>query len=499
MVIEERKRLASRSDLSKIEKTRQDKSFKVLANGTSYGIYGEMIRKESDLPELVTCYGIDSEPFECRVAHADDPGEFCFPPFASLITGAARLMLALLEHSVSELGGTYAMEDTDSMAIVATKTGGLIPCPGGALRDSKGRETVKALSWNQVKEISQKFVNLNPYDRNVPGVPDSILKIEDDNFDPITKKQRQIYCLAISAKRYNLFLLENGNPVLLRASCAACGRKNKPDAVKCANEECQKPVQVNNDADRWSEHGLGHLLNPCDPESINRDWISQIWLNLVRKSLGLRIKPLDFSGAPAMSRISITSPAVLRPMAQLNKNKSYSDQIKPFNFLLSPHGNSFGRPPGADSDLFHLLGPYETNPTKWLESEWIDQYSGTVYRISTTEDYGTKEIARVNSYAEVVLEYEFHPEAKCAGTDGNACEKQTVGLLQRRKIQISGIKYIGKESNLLEDVEAGIIHSSDTVYTEYVDKRRDEWETKIRPALKKIPLSVLQKVSGLSR
>lgn len=53
-------------------------------------------------------------------------------------------MLALLEHSVVELGGTYAMEDTDSMAIVATETGGLIPCPGGPLRDNKGREAVKA-------------------------------------------------------------------------------------------------------------------------------------------------------------------------------------------------------------------------------------------------------------------------------------------------------------------------------------------------------------------
>ena len=98
-----------------------------------------------------------------------------------------------------------------------------------------------------------------------------------------------------------------------------------------------------------------------------------------------------------------------------------------------------------------------------------------------------------------MLEYEFHPEAKCADADGNACEKQTVRLLQRRKIQISAIKYIGKESNLLEDVEAGIIHSADNVYTEYVDKRRDEWEIIIRPALKRIPLSVLQKLSGLSR
>lgn len=51
----------------------------------------------------------------CRVAHADKPGEYCFPPVASLITSAARLMLALLERAVSVEGGTYAMEDTDSI------------------------------------------------------------------------------------------------------------------------------------------------------------------------------------------------------------------------------------------------------------------------------------------------------------------------------------------------------------------------------------------------
>src|SRR5262249_53477881 len=88
----------------------------------------------------VTCHGIDVEPFTCRVAHPDRVGEFCFPALASLITGAARLMLALLEYSVRELGGTYAMEDTDSMAIVATERGGEIPCPDGR---------VSALSWEQ--------------------------------------------------------------------------------------------------------------------------------------------------------------------------------------------------------------------------------------------------------------------------------------------------------------------------------------------------------------
>ena len=82
----------------------------------------------------VTCYGIDPEPFLCQVRNPEHAGEYCFPPLASLITAAARLMLALLERCVTDLGGTYAMEDTDSMAIVATQRGGLIECPGGTDR-----------------------------------------------------------------------------------------------------------------------------------------------------------------------------------------------------------------------------------------------------------------------------------------------------------------------------------------------------------------------------
>lgn len=70
-----------------------------------------MNRQETEKRIKVWCHGLDPEPYECSVIHPEQPGEFCFPPLASLITGAARLMLALLEHAVSQLGGTYAMED----------------------------------------------------------------------------------------------------------------------------------------------------------------------------------------------------------------------------------------------------------------------------------------------------------------------------------------------------------------------------------------------------
>lgn len=108
-------------------------------------------------------------------------------------------------------------------------------------------------------------------------------------------------------------------------------------------------------------------------------------------------------------------------------------------------------------------------------------------------------MARVKTYGDILREYEYHPESKCADAAGNACEKQTIGLLRRRHIWIDRVQYIGKESNQLEAVDAGLIHSDKNSYTEYVDKNRDEWQTKILPSLKRLPLAHLINESGLSR
>jgi hypothetical protein len=466
VVIEQRKLLASRSDLSETERKRLDKALKVLANAASYGIYAEMNRQESDEKVNVTCHAIDPEPFTCRVAHPDVPGEYCFPPLASLITGAARLMLSLLEYTVTDLGGTYAMEDTDSMAVVATEHGGMV---------SVGNESmpVKALSWKQARQISQRFAALNPYNRE--AIRGSVLKLEDDNFDPKTGRQRQLYCVAISAKRYALFLRnEQGEPILLRKG-------------------------VNNNEDRWSEHGLGHLLNPTDPESEDREWIAKAWLAIVRRTLGLPTRNLGFENSPAVGRVTISSPAVMRPLVNLNTGKRYPDQLKPFNFLLTCHVKPLGHPLGTDPEQFHLIAPYESDPKRWLKMEWVNQYTGKRYRITTAGYHGDRYTARVKTYGDVLREYEFHAESKCADTNGNRSGKQTIGLLQRRHVRIDQIKYIGKESNMLEEVEAGLIHSAQNVYTEYPDPKRDEWETKILPALKNARRHVLLKMTPLSR
>jgi hypothetical protein len=472
VVIEQRKLLVRRADLPAHERAKLDKALKVIANSTSYGIYAEMNRQESDEKVSVTCHGIDPDPFTCSVMHPEVPGKYYFPPLASLITGGARLMLALLEKCIVDQGGTYAMEDTDSMAIVATQRGGLIQCPGGSLLLGK-TTAIRALSWKQVDQIRMRFASLNPY--NQKAILGSILKIENDNFDPKTGKQRQLYCFAISAKRYALFLKgKRGVPELLRKG-------------------------VNNPVDRWSEHGLGHLLNPTDPDSDDRQWIAQAWLQMIRKAMDLPIESLGFEDRPAVGRVTVSSPAVIRPLGKLNGGKAYPNQIKPFNFLLTCQVKPLGIPKGADPEHFHLIAPYSNDPAQWLRNDWIDQYSGYSYRIATTGHSGTRRAALVKTYGDVLCEYEFHPEAKCADAAGKPCDKQTIGLLQRRHICVEIVRFIGKESNQLEAVDAGLVHSDGEVYTVYVDKIRDEWTLKILPALRQMPLALLIRESGMSK
>ena len=228
---------------------------------------------------------------------------------------------------------------------------------------------------------------------------------------------------------------------------------------------------INNNDDRWSEHGLGHLLNPVDPSSEDREWIAQVWLKMIRRAMGLPTQKLPFKNLPAVGRVSVSSPAVMKSLQKFNEGKPHCDQIKPFNFLLTCHVKQLGHPPGVDPEHFHLIAPYSNDPKEWVRAGWINQYdrSGEQYRITTAGFHGDRHTARVKTYGDVLEEYEYHPESKCAGTDGNPCAKQTVGLLGRRHIRVDQIRYIGKESNSLEDVESGLVHAAQNVYTEYPD------------------------------
>jgi hypothetical protein len=447
---------------------------KVLANASSYGIFAEMVRHElpggEELPVMV--YGLE-DPYRRNVATPEEPGSYAFPPLAALITSAARLMLALLERSVTEAGGAYVMVDTDSMAIVATKQGGLVACPGGDHRLPDGSPAVRALSWRKVDAIRQRFSrSLNPY--RVGAVRD-ILKLEDHNYTPApTKEQphrvnrrrpRQLHAFAISAKRYALFNVEAPGSIVIRKA---------------------------------SEHGLGQLLNPDDPDEQTRAWIPRAWRNLVSEALGQQPTPLGFENRPALSRITVSSQSLLSPFATYNRGRVADQRVRPFNFILSANVAPFGHPAGSDPMRFHLIAPYQRDPNKWLRMRWIDRYAEPPMRYSITTGLTSGDLVRVKSIADVLAAYRIHPEPKSLGPDGEVCGPATIGLLSRRPIRAGSFVYIGKEANEIDAVEEGLAHDLGLVVNEYgpVD---DAWTNLTMPTLQQIPTGELARLAGVDR
>jgi hypothetical protein len=251
-LIEQRHQTTAREDLDPGERERIRAFLKVLANSGCYGIFAEINREELGTHQPVTIHGLH-DAFTQRLSTVESPGEYSFPPLAACITGAARLMLALLERVVTDAEGSYAFCDTDSMAIIATPATGLVPCSGGHHQTSDGSDAIRALSYEQIGEIIARFASLNPY--NPELVPGSILELEEWNFHRDTGERRQLYCYAISAKRYALYNLDqHGRPI----------------------------------PRKWSEHGLGHLLSPLDPGTEDRNLARHVWQEILDDALGLK-------------------------------------------------------------------------------------------------------------------------------------------------------------------------------------------------------------------
>ncbi len=164
---------------------------KLLANSTSYGIFAELNVQTYDRPRDVMCYGADGPAFQTSTQSIEEAGTHFHPLIATLITGGARLMLALAERLAGDNGLDWALCDTDSMAIAR---------PFG-MEDSHFLARAVA--------ITRWFDRLNPYSDGQP-----LFKIEEQNLsldDP--NRHEELFALAISAKRYVLFNLDaSGEP-----------------------------------------------------------------------------------------------------------------------------------------------------------------------------------------------------------------------------------------------------------------------------------------------
>jgi hypothetical protein len=183
----------------------QQQALKILASSTSYGIFVELNVEELNEAAAALRYSDGGMPCTISVDKAEMPGSYFHPLLATLITGAARLMLGIAEQLGNAAKLDWAFCDTDSIAFAKPVN----------MEDSEFRD--------RVHEIRNWFNALNPYEG-----AGNLLKFEDVNFKLLDGKTTQelgpLYVWAISAKRYALFNIDEfGRPVLRKASAHGLG------------------------------------------------------------------------------------------------------------------------------------------------------------------------------------------------------------------------------------------------------------------------------------
>ncbi|MGE0621624.1 MAG: hypothetical protein AB7I04_01850 [Pseudomonadales bacterium] len=152
-------RLIDLRDEVKEEKDEIEKTLKIIANSTSYGIFIEINRDDAPKSEPLAMFGPDGESWLIDIKAIEEPGKYFHPLLGVLITGAARLMLGLAEKKALDEGLDWAFCDTDSLAIVR---------PEKMTRKEFRQSAQSVINW---------FVPLNPYRKS-----GSILQLEGQNF-----------------------------------------------------------------------------------------------------------------------------------------------------------------------------------------------------------------------------------------------------------------------------------------------------------------------------
>jgi hypothetical protein len=379
---------------------------KVLASSGSYGLFVQLDPERFHKAVSVKVFSGEIF-FERPYAVVEKSGPWYFPPLASLITAGGRLLLAMLERCVTDRRGSYLFCDTDSLCIVSTERGGLVPCSGGTCKLADGREAVRALSWKEVDDIASQFNRLNPFNRQLVR---DILKIEGVNFvdsDP-HKPRRQVFGYAISAKRYVLYTRNRSDICIVKASA----------------------------------HGLGYLYQPKEGFDKHADapqWVVEAWDWLLRKELGLTFSEPRWLDLPAMMRMTLTSPNIMR--------ERRPEWLSPFNFFLLPLLSDLGGyPAGCDRSNFKFIVPFSSNRRKWKTLMGINLCDGRNYAMEMTPS-GKQNKVVPESFRIILRLYLRRPESKSLAPDETVCTAETKGLLKRASVVAGQIIPVGKETD----------------------------------------------------
>jgi len=442
--VQAKQKAASDADKARLDSDQQ--GIKILANATSYGIFVELNVEEYDKSKDMLAYSARDHASAFKWKKFEKRGRYFHPLLATLITGGARLMLALAERQVLNQGLDWAFCDTDSIAIANVA---MLPP-----EEFKSR-AMTARDW---------FTDLNPY-----AEKGSILQLEKVDF-PIDHEGELDHlvppqCLAISAKRYVLFNRDDtGKPIIRKAS----------------------------------GHGLGHLLEPYDEspdlrrERIKRIgvplWQEDFWREIIRAAESGNPDTVAFNtltnfDVPAASRYAATTTSLLDWFKAYNAGKPYADQVKPFNFLLSLQSKS--RIEMAAADMTALrdplwkrrtprpAAPYFKNPKKAGEHAFDRERPNARIPVSWLKSHGRS-----------LIRYHLHSERKFL--DG---EDNQRGTLRRRHVFALAFQLIGKEADNFEERESIGDEEDDVIEHPLAGNEKSKLRTFVLSTQKKFGIS----------
>jgi hypothetical protein len=402
-----RKETAPVEERDAIEAFRQ--FLKIVVNSTSYGSFMQLDVEDEDERKKarVMVHTADGEPFAANVSKIERPGSCFHPLLGTLITGAARLMLALAQCRTKAEGLDWAFCDTDSIALAKPEGMG------------------DAEFITRANAVSAWFAPLNPY-----GSGASILKIEGVNYRPGTEEHLPLYCYAIAAKRYALFNLgDDGMPVIRKASAHGLGYLIAPYGDDDGAPGFPEPLP-------GLKAGKDRLLR----------WQHDLWFAILAHELSgapgrARFDYHPALARPCLSRYGASSPAMLRWMDSHNEGLTYDDSVKPFGLLYGLHAKD-RVPDFTGAEALDPPPPKPIHPVAPFHPDHAEAVARAFDRL-TGEPVPPE---RLKTYADALKNYPYRQESKFE--NGEAFQR---GVTRPRHVIASEIHYIGKEADRWEE------------------------------------------------
>ena len=431
-------------------------AFKEIINAF-YGIFAEMNMKTIKS----TVYSIGSQPQ--KSGRGEEMGEYGNVLLAPAITAAAHLMLAMMQAQA----GSPAMTDTDSFFIPCTTEG-----------TQADNVSVGILSHSEAQRIAESFDTLNPYD------PELIPHLLD--------MQAEGTIFGVSAKRYAIFDMVNGEPVIPWNGISD-GDDEPGEFDSGENDE----FDADDEFTKRSEHGFGLYISPyaldmvlsednAEREILQKRFISEAWsYGILRYGLGQNVSEPWWFDLPALSRFPVSTAHVLKIFNRVSRDpgtgkvvsvgvnldiidgedvfKPYDQQIVGGAFYLAAY-----RPRHtALEDLgrqLRLIAPFG-NLQSAMRGKFTDANTGREYSVTINPDEAIPdEILLIKTLRDVVHEYFTHPEFKYNGPDGRQCRGTTRGLLTPKTIKPAGYRVVSRDSSSVATAGEGFEHSGPHIY-----------------------------------